>query len=33
MRTKARMISILTAMARSLPSTEDSIATPCSEKA
>lgn len=28
-----RMISMLTAMARGLPSTDDSIATPCSVKA
>jgi hypothetical protein len=32
-RTKARMISMFTAMARGLRSTEDSIATPCSVKA
>ena len=32
-RTKVRMISMFTATARGLVSTEDSIATPCSVKA
>jgi hypothetical protein len=32
-RTNARMIAMLTAIARALRSTDESIATPCSEKA